>query len=110
MATCSSSPSTVNKPVGASSSVAPIGLGARVAVLTGGFDRPYVFGLTMALASKGVSLDVIGSDDVDVEEMHNMSQIAFLNLRGSKEEAGIASKVTRVLLYYARLLRYAAVA
>jgi len=110
MATRSSSPSTVNKPVGASSSVAPIGLGARVAVLTGGFDRPYVFGLTMALASKGVSLDVIGSDDVDVEEMHNMPQIAFLNLRGSKEEAGIASKVTRVLLYYARLLRYAAVA
>jgi len=33
-----------------------------VGLLTGGFDKPYAYGLSMALSSKGVSLDIIGSD------------------------------------------------
>src|SRR6266403_4206756 len=79
----------------------------EVALLTGGFDKPYTFGLAMALAAKDVSLDVIGSDDVDSPEMHTTTRLNFINLRGSKREAGLIRKMARVLIYYGRLLRYA---
>jgi glycosyltransferase involved in cell wall biosynthesis len=80
----------------------------KVALLTGGFDKPYALGLVLALASKGVTLDVIGSDQVDSPEMHTTPGVRFLNLHGSREEAGLAAKMLRVLVYYARLIRYAA--
>jgi glycosyltransferase involved in cell wall biosynthesis len=82
----------------------------HVALLTGGFDKPYVSGLAMALATNRVCLDVVGGDDVDSPEMHATPKLNFLNLRGSKAQASLASKVLRVLVYYARLIRYAAVA
>ena len=83
-------------------------LPGSVAVLTGGFDKPYVFGLTMALASKGIGMDVIGSDAVDCPAMHTTPNLSFLNLRGSKEEAGIVAKIDRVISYYTKLIKYAA--
>jgi D-inositol-3-phosphate glycosyltransferase len=83
----------------------------NVAVLTGGFDRPYAFGLSMALISKGMCLDVIGSAEVESPEMHDTPRLNFLNLQGNpRERAGPVKKVTRVLAFYARLLRYAATA
>ena len=33
-----------------------------VALLTGGSDKPYAFGLATELTSKGALLDVVGSD------------------------------------------------
>ena len=39
-----------------------------VALLTGGGDRPYVFGLATELISKGAALDLIGSDELDCPE------------------------------------------
>lgn len=80
---------------------------SEVALLTGGFDRTYAFGLALALASKGLGLDVIGSDEVDGPEMHSTPGLRFLNLRGRKLTTDIVSKVSRVLIYYARLVRYA---
>jgi glycosyltransferase involved in cell wall biosynthesis len=86
-------------------------VGINVAVLTGGFDRPYAFGLSMALISKGMCLDVIGSTEVESPEMHDTPRLNFLNLQGNpREQAGPVKKVTRVLAFYARLLRYAATA
>ena len=83
----------------------------EVALLTGGFDRPYAFGLAMALISQGVRLDVVGSDDVDSPEMHTSPNLRFLNLwRGQRADARLVSKVSRILGYYARLMRYALVA
>jgi D-inositol-3-phosphate glycosyltransferase len=83
----------------------------EVGLLTGGFDRPYVFGLAMALVSRGVYLDVIGSDSVDRPELHASPQLNFLNLRGSQlPDVSLLRKMSRVLIYYARLLRYASVA
>ncbi|MGA2964239.1 MAG: glycosyltransferase family 4 protein [Candidatus Korobacteraceae bacterium] len=82
----------------------------RVALLTGGFDRPYAFGLATALAAKRVLLDVIGSDDVDSPEMHTTPGLTFLNLRGNKETAGLIQRILRIVIYYSRLVRYAAVA
>jgi glycosyltransferase involved in cell wall biosynthesis len=83
----------------------------KVGLLTGGIDRPYVFGLAMALASRGVSLDVIGSDLVDRPELHDPPRLNFLNLRGDQRtNVTLKEKAFRVLIYYARLIRYAWVA
>jgi glycosyltransferase involved in cell wall biosynthesis len=83
----------------------------EVGLLTGGADRPYALGLATALISSGVCLDVIGSDDLDSPELHAPPAVTFLNLRGSQRgDTGLARKVARVLVYYARLVRYAAVA
>jgi D-inositol-3-phosphate glycosyltransferase len=83
----------------------------KVGLLTGGIDRPYVFGFGMALASKGVSLDIIGSDIIDRPELHEPPRLNFLNLRGSgRADVTAAAKIRRVLAYYARLIRYAWIA
>src|SRR6266487_4592457 len=108
MTTCLSSSETVVKDSTALLSAEP--KPAEVAVLTGGYDKHYTFGLVMALAAQDVHLDVIGSDDVDCMEMHTTPHVNFLNLRGSKKEAGLAAKIMRVSIYYARLVGYAAVA
>ena len=82
-----------------------------VSLLTGGQDKPYALGISAALASKGIAMDYIGSDDVDAPELHVNPLIRFLNLRGNQRtDASKAQKVIRVLKYYARLLRYAVIA
>jgi glycosyltransferase involved in cell wall biosynthesis len=84
---------------------------SQVAILTGCQDRPYAFGLSMALAAEDLQLDVIGSNEVDSPEMHGTPQINFLNLRESLGPgASAAQKAKRSLFYYWRLLRYAAAA
>ena len=83
----------------------------EVGLLTGGSDKPYAFGLAMALISEGVTLDVIGSDEIDSPEMHTFPALRFLNLRGNQRpDAGLGRKISRVLVYYARLIRYVALA
>ena len=82
-----------------------------VSVLTGGGDRPYAFGLAMELMSKGVVLNLIGSDELDCPEFRDKPEVTFLNLRGSQQrEASIVRKVLRVSMYYAKLIRYASTA
>jgi D-inositol-3-phosphate glycosyltransferase len=82
-----------------------------VSLLTGGSDRPYVFGLTKSLMSKGVALDLIGSDELDFPEFRSQPGVNFLNLRGGQSsDAGLVEKVSRVLMYYAKLMGYAATA
>jgi D-inositol-3-phosphate glycosyltransferase len=77
-----------------------------VTLLTGGTDRHYVFGLSMALAAKGVPLEVIGSDLVDSTEMHVTPRLTFLNLQGSFT-GKFAKKLIRIIRFYCRLIRYA---
>lgn len=80
-------------------------------LLTGGGDRPYAFGLATALMSKGAALDLIGSDDLDFPEFQGKPGVNFLNLRGNQRpDASFVRKALRVLVYYARLIRYAATA
>jgi glycosyltransferase involved in cell wall biosynthesis len=82
-----------------------------VAVLTGGADRPYAFGLATALISKGAALDLIGNDDLDCPVFHRNRAVNFLNLRGDQEpDASFVRKISRVSRYYARLIRYAVTA
>ena len=82
-----------------------------VALLTGGGDRPYAFGLATELISKGTSLDVIAGDDLDSPEFHGKVGVRFLNQRGNQDSnVSLFRKVLRVAVYYARLIRYAATA
>jgi D-inositol-3-phosphate glycosyltransferase len=82
-----------------------------VSLLTGGSDPPYVFGLTMSLLSKGTTLDLIGSDELDLVEFKHRPGLNFLNLRGSQRpDASFLRKCSRVVTYYARLIRYAVTA
>ena len=83
----------------------------NVALLTGGDDKPYVLGLGEALTSEGVSIDVIGSDNLSVPELLTNSPIRFFNLRGDQSpEASFPMKIARVARYYWRLIGYAATA
>src|SRR5215469_3303178 len=81
----------------------------RISLLTGGDDRPYVFGLVSELLSKGVQIDLIGSDLLDFPEFRGREGVQFLNLRGCMDSnARFADKISRILRYYARLISYAA--
>jgi glycosyltransferase involved in cell wall biosynthesis len=82
-----------------------------VALLTGGIDRPYVFGLATTLISEGAALDLIGSDDLEGPEFRGKPGLNFLNLRGDQRpNVNFVRKFMRVLNYYARLILYAATA
>ena len=82
-----------------------------VALLTGGIDRSYVFGLVTSLSSKGATLDVIGNADLDFPQFQGQPGVNFLDVGGILgPEFSFATKLGRVLLYYAKLSRYAATA
>ena len=82
----------------------------RVGLLTGGNDRPYALGLASALADAGIYVDFVGSDALDAPELHNTPLVNFLNLRGDQsEDVSFKRKMARLLNYYGRLIRYAAV-
>jgi glycosyltransferase involved in cell wall biosynthesis len=79
-----------------------------VALLTGGRDVPYAYGLATALVSKHVCLDLIAGDELDRPEFTGMRGVTFLNLRGDpRTDASLVTKTSRVLAYYIRLIRYA---
>jgi glycosyltransferase involved in cell wall biosynthesis len=83
----------------------------RVALLTGGSDKHYATGLASSLAAHGVSLEFIGSNELDVPEIRELAGLRFLNLRGDQSHAAsLLRKATRVLVYYGRLVAYAATA
>src|SRR6266550_2477425 len=107
---CLSSPENVARHVTPRSNAAPKPAEIGVALLTGGFDKHYTFGLATALAAKGVRLQVVGSDELDSPEMHNAPELRFLNLRGSKRDVSLVAKISRLLIYYVRLVHYAAIA
>ena len=83
----------------------------RVALLTAGRDKPYAYGMGTALIAKGICLDIIGGDDLDCPEWHGTPHVRYLNLRGDmREDASLPKKISRVLIYYIRLILYAATA
>ena len=67
--------------------------------------------MAAALTSAGISVDFIGSDDLNVPEVVTNPRVNFLNLRGDqRSEASSMAKVDRVSKYYFRLIGYAATA
>jgi glycosyltransferase involved in cell wall biosynthesis len=83
----------------------------EVALLTGGWDQPYAFGLATSLASKGVCMDLVAGDELDSAELRATTGVNVLNLRGNQRtDASLPTKVSRILDYYGRLIRYASTA
>jgi D-inositol-3-phosphate glycosyltransferase len=81
---------------------------SELALLTGGWDKPYALGLALALASRGICLDFVGSDDLAARDLLHNARVNFLNLRGSpKEQASAVTKFASLTRYYWRLIRYA---
>jgi glycosyltransferase involved in cell wall biosynthesis len=80
-----------------------------VALLTGGIDKPYAVGLSAALASKGVKLDVIGGAELESSEIHAISK--FLKLHEDRRRH-VASprRLFQHLVVYGRIICYAATA
>lgn len=81
--------------------------GLRVALLTGGGDRHYAFGMATALTAQGLHVDFIGGDEVDSRDLHTDSLLTFWNLRVSGAGVTLLQKIARVLSYYSKLIRYA---
>ena len=82
----------------------------EIALITACRDKHYVYGLATALASNGVGIDVIGSDEVDCPEFHETPRLNFLNLGGKqRKNESLVKKSIRAARYYTRLIRYAAV-
>ena len=83
----------------------------KVALLTGGGDKPYALGMASALTACGIEVEFIGSDELRTPELLANRRVRFLNLRGDqKRNASTGRKISRVLLYYLRLLKYAVTA
>jgi glycosyltransferase involved in cell wall biosynthesis len=79
-----------------------------VSILTAGRDKPYALGLAAALAAAGTPFDFIASDEVDAPFLHGDQKINFFNLRGDQAvKVGAVKKISRVLVYYFRLMSYA---
>lgn len=82
----------------------------KVALLTGCQDRPYVLGLAMALASKNMQIDVIGSDEIDSPEFHETQDVKFVNFRGATNQTvSSAVRLWQLLVYYYQLICYATI-
>src|ERR1700722_4618527 len=93
----------------AAAAAPPVALAA--ALLTGGVDRPYAYGLAMALAAKNVQVDVIGNDVVDSAEMHTTPNLRFFNLWPARlAKTTPFLKVSRIVGHYWSLIGYARVA
>jgi glycosyltransferase involved in cell wall biosynthesis len=83
----------------------------KIALLTGGIDKPYVLGLVDALTTGGTMVEIIGSNELNVPELRRNPRVRFLNLRGDQNpDASLPEKALRVSRYYLKLIKYAATA
>ena len=78
-----------------------------ISLMTGGQDRHYAVGLGTALIEQHLTLDVIGSDEIDGPEFHRYPCIQFHNLHGTHQKATHIRKLVTILAFYVRLFRYA---
>jgi glycosyltransferase involved in cell wall biosynthesis len=82
-----------------------------VSILSAGRDPHYALGLASALAGAGVPLDFIGGDELAGSTLRGQPAVNYFNLRGDQSVgAGALRKMLRVLVYYFRLIKYAATA
>jgi D-inositol-3-phosphate glycosyltransferase len=81
----------------------------KISLLTGGADTPYSLGLLSALISKNISVDFIANDEMSRADIVNSDKVSLFNLRGDQNpQVSFVQKAFRVLLYYIRLIKYAA--
>lgn len=80
----------------------------RVSLLTGGDDPNYAVPLAAALADRGITVEFVGNDQMEVVSSLRHARIEYLNLRGNQDPgAPLHTKAVRVIRYYLRLIHYA---
>src|ERR1700722_1953873 len=79
---------------------------AEVALLTGGQDLSYTYGLATTLSQRGVRVHVVGGERVDHVEFHRSDRITFVDLGGIRPNATFAARLFQLTVYYLRLLAY----
>jgi len=78
----------------------------EIALLTGGQDPSYVFGLATTVSQRGICVHVVGNDRVDHIEFHKSDRITFVDCGELRPNAGFLLKLFRLTAYYARLITY----
>jgi glycosyltransferase involved in cell wall biosynthesis len=80
----------------------------RVALLTGGYDEHYAFGVLSGLFGKDIKIDFIGNDVMEKAEIVRNPQVRFFNLRGHHgPAASLPAKIRRIFRYYFKVFNYA---
>jgi D-inositol-3-phosphate glycosyltransferase len=80
----------------------------KVALLSAGRDKPYALGIAEALLNKGIRIDFIGNSELQNEPIFANELATYYNLRGDQSyKAPIFSKISRVIIYYLKLIKYA---
>lgn len=93
----------------------PVAVGVQaeleVGLLTGCRDKPYVYGLSTALVSKCVGVNLVGSNEIDSPDFHGVPRLNFLNFGGRQQPSdGFTQRMLRLIRYYANLISYTALA
>ncbi len=81
-------------------------MNGEVALLTGGQDISYTYGLSTTLGHRGIRVHVVGGDRVDHAEFHTSDRITFVDLGGIRQNARFAAELLQLTAYYLRLLAY----
>jgi glycosyltransferase involved in cell wall biosynthesis len=82
---------------------------ATVALITGGIDRHYACAIGKALASAGVSLDVVGNAEMDSCGMRSLGNVRLIALYAMPRPGqDIFRKLFSCFAVYLRMIRYAA--
>lgn len=80
----------------------------NIALLTGGWDRPYAYGMGTALGNEGIHVDFIAGEDFTPEDFAATPTVRTLIFKPPLHEgAGRLARMLRVLAYYRRLVSYA---
>ena len=83
------------------------GMGARVIVVSHGFQQRYERGFVNALAINGIQVCLIGSDDTDPGRL--LPGVELINLRGSQDpRRSLGAKAANLVRYHLRLIGYVA--
>jgi glycosyltransferase involved in cell wall biosynthesis len=81
---------------------------ADVAILSGGWDRPYAFGLTDALVRNGLRVELIAGDDLTDADFGHPRTLRVLNYRVTNRAGdSVATRLRRLASYYIKLIAYA---
>jgi D-inositol-3-phosphate glycosyltransferase len=81
----------------------------KITLLTGGIDKHYACGLSQALASAGIAVDVICNTEMNDREMQGAANLRLLALYATpRRNQTTAQKLLAYILVYARLIHYAA--
>jgi D-inositol-3-phosphate glycosyltransferase len=78
----------------------------ELALLTGGQDPSYIFGLATTLSQRGIHVHVVGNDRVDNTKFHTSDEITFIDSGGLRPNAGLVAKMFQLTAHYARLIAY----